>query len=164
MVQKSRKSVGAIDASTRGMPAIAHYMTKQPWTIPRKASLADAHRIMREHEIRHLPVVDNGELVGVVSVGDLQLLETIADLPLEAIDVEEAMTPNPFYVTADAAVDDVAEIMARRKYSSAIIVGPSGVEGIFTYIDACRALAELVRRYTAMDLPAPELRHTGYSR
>lgn len=146
------------------MPAIAHYMTKQPWTIQRKESLADAHRIMREHEIRHLPVMDNGELVGVVSFGDLQLLETIADLPLQAVDVDEAMTPNPFYVTADTAVDDVAEVMATHKYSSAIIMGPNGVEGIFTYIDACRALAELVRRYTAMDLPAPELRHTGYSR
>ena len=57
------------------MPAISHYMTKQPWTISRKATLAEAHQMMREHEIRHLPVLDNGELVGVVQhlVGDFPL-------------------------------------------------------------------------------------------
>lgn len=119
---------------------------------------------MREHDIRHLPVVDNGELVGVVSQGDLHLLETIAEFSLDDVEVDEAMTPSPFFVKPDAPVDDVAEVMAERKYSSAIVMGRDGVEGIFTYIDACRALAELVRRYTAMDLPAPELRHTGYSR
>jgi len=146
------------------MPAISDYMTAQPWTISRHATLAEGHRLMREHGIRHLPVVDNGELVGILSMGDLHLLETFADLDPDEAEVDDAMIPQPFYVTRDSPVDEVAEAMAENKYSSAIVMDKGVVAGIFTYVDACRALAQLVRRYTAMDLPAVDLHHTGYSR
>lgn len=128
------------------MPSISRYMTLQPWTIERTASLADAHKLMREHQIRHLPVLDGGQLVGIVSLGDLHLLETIADFPLDTVKVEEAMTEHPFVVTSDIALDEVVEIMASKKYGSAIVMGHSGVEGIFTAIDACRALADALHR------------------
>lgn len=147
-----------------GMPAISQFMTQQPWTIARTATLADAHRMMREHGIRHLPVLDNGELVGVVSQGDLHLLETIADFALDTVDVEEAMSSRPFYVTGDTPVDEVAEIMADHKYGCCVIMGREGVQGIFTGVDACRALASLVRRYTSVDISDMDLQHTGYTR
>src|SRR5688572_4048360 len=105
------------------MPAISRYMTKQPWTIARSASLADAHELMRRHRLRHLPVLDAGELVGIVSIGDLHLLETLGEFSLTEVPVEEAMTAHPFVVTADTPLDEVAEVMANKKYGSAIIVG-----------------------------------------
>jgi acetoin utilization protein AcuB len=128
------------------MPAISRYMTKQPWTIDRVASLAQAHALMREHHLRHLPVLDNGELIGIVSVGDLHLLETIGEFPLDEVPVDEAMSPHPFVVTGDMPLDEVAEIMATKKYGSAIVMGREGVEGIFTSTDACRALASILQR------------------
>jgi acetoin utilization protein AcuB len=127
------------------MPAISHYTTKQPWTIERTATLAAAHVLMREHHIRHLPVLDRGDLVGIVSLGDLHLLETLAEFPFDSVTVDEAMTAHPFIVTGDTALDDVAEIMADKKYGSVIVMGRDGVEGIFTTADACRALAETLR-------------------
>jgi acetoin utilization protein AcuB len=139
------------------MPAISHYMTRQPWTISRKASLAEAHRLMRDHQIRHLPVLDDERLVGTVSQGDLHLLETIADFSLESVEVEEAMTPNPCIVTSDTALDEVVEIMADKKYGSVIVVGRGGVEGIFTTVDACRAFAEVLRRSVTESIGLPRL-------
>ena len=127
------------------MPAISRYMTKQPWTIERVASLAEAHALMREHHLRHLPVLDKGALVGIVSLGDLHLLETIGDFALDEIPVDEAMTEHPLAVTGDTPLDEVAEIMATKKYGSAIVVGREGVEGIFTTTDACRALASVLQ-------------------
>jgi len=127
------------------IPSVSHYMTAQPWTIERTATLADAHKTMREHAIRHLPVLSQGELVGVVSQGDLHLLETISDVSLDTVTVEEAMSEHPFIVTGDMPLDDIAEIMATKKYGSAIVVGRQGVEGIFTMIDACRVLTEILR-------------------
>ncbi len=120
-------------------------MTAQPWTIERTATLAEAHRTMREHAVRHLPVLSEGELVGIVSQGDLHLLETISDFPLDTVSVEEAMTEHPFVVTSDMPLDDIVEIMASKKYGSAIVVGHKGIEGIFTMVDACRALAAVLR-------------------
>jgi acetoin utilization protein AcuB len=120
-------------------------MTKQPFTIGFHASIAKAHTLMREHGIRHLPVVEANRVVGVVSVGDLHLLETIADFALESVDVSEAMTPNPYVVDRTTPVAEVAEMMAKHKYGCAIVVDEDRtVEGIFTTIDALRVLANLL--------------------
>lgn len=128
------------------MPAVSHYMTAQPWTIERDASLRDADQLMRAHEIRHLPVLDQGRLVGVVSDRDLRLLEATACVNPSTTQVDEAMTEHPFIVTGDTALDEVASIMSEHKYGSVIVMGRDGVEGIFTAVDACRVLAEVLQR------------------
>lgn len=125
---------------------ISNYMTKSPVTISRSASLARAHELMREHDIRHLPVTHGGRVVGIVSRGDLHLIETIADFPLEAVDVAEAMTADPFVVTIGTPTDSVVDAMADHKYGCTVVVGPDGdVAGIFTTIDAMRLLANQLR-------------------
>ncbi len=128
------------------IPAISHHMTPAPHTIQRTASLADAHRMMRELAVRHLPVMAGSQLVGVVTQRDLYLLETIGELDVDKVEVGEAMTESPFIVTGDTALDEVLEIMTAKKYGSCIVVGRDGVEGIFTTTDACRMLAALLQR------------------
>ena len=131
------------------MPAVSQYMTRQPWTIDRSATLADAHRLMRERQIRHLPVVEDQNLVGIVTLHDLHVLELVEEFPLDTVTVDEAMTEHPFVVTGDTSLDEVVEIMAEQKYSSVIVAGRDGIEGIFTAVDACRVLAEVLRRTAA---------------
>jgi CBS domain-containing protein len=131
-------------------------MTRQPWTIERFAPLAQAHGLMREHHLRHLPVLDNGELVGIVSIGDLHLLETIGELSLDDIPIDEAMSEHPFIVTSDMPLDEVADIMATKKYGSAIVMGRGGVEGIFTTTDACRALASILQHAQLDEIAATD--------
>lgn len=125
---------------------VSRYMTRQPWTIERRASLAKAHEIMRENGIRHLPVLEGRRLVGVVSRGDLHLLETIAEFPLDAVEVDEAMTEHPFVVIGTTPVEDVAETMANHKYGCAIVTSADGdIEGIFTTVDALQVLVDVLR-------------------
>lgn len=138
------------------MPAISRYMTKQPWTIARTASLADAHRLMREHHLRHLPVIHGGELVGIVSLGDLHVLESLGDVALDEVSVDEAMSEHPFVVTGDTPLDEVVEIMATKKYGSVIVAGRDGVEGIFTTVDVCRALASILQRAQLDEIAATD--------
>lgn len=129
------------------MPSVSRYMTAKPFTIQRTATLAEAHKLMREHQIRHLPVVDSvGDLCGVVSQRDLHLIETLADADPEKVRVEEAMVERPFIVTSDIALDEVVEIMAEHKYGSVVVMGKQGIEGIFTAVDACQAFAQILRR------------------
>ncbi len=128
------------------IPAVSRYMTPQPFSIDRKAPLQEAHAVMRKHRIRHLPVLDQGVLVGVVTMRDLHLLETIGEVDLAETFVEEAMTQPPFVVTGDMPLDEALDIMTEHKYGSVIVMGRAGVEGIFTATDACRVLAEILRR------------------
>jgi acetoin utilization protein AcuB len=127
------------------MPAISRFMTAHPWTIERTATLAEAHEIMRDHKIRHLPVVDRGELCGILSERDLLFYETRSEARPESVPVELVMTENPFIVTSDMPLDEVAEIMGTHKYGSVVVVGRDGVEGIFTATDACQAFARTLR-------------------
>ncbi len=122
------------------MTTVAEYMTDAPITIGDDQSLARAHEVMREHKIRHLPVLHGGQLVGIVSLGDLHLIETLGDRDLESIPVEDAMTPEPFVVQPDAELAEVAGTMAAHKYGTAIVARGSKIVGIFTTIDALRAL------------------------
>lgn len=129
------------------MPSISRFMTTKPITVIRTATLAEAHQVMREHTIRHLPVVDDaGNLCGIVSERDLHLIETLSDVELDAVPVAEAMVEHAFVVTGDTPLDEVVEIMGEHKYGSVVVMGRSGVEGIFTSVDACRAFTQILRR------------------
>jgi acetoin utilization protein AcuB len=132
------------------MPSMSQYMTPQPWTIRKDAKMSQAHELMRAHRIRHLPVLQGGKLVGVVSDRDLHLIETLPDSDPAEVTVEEAMSENVYVVSSDDPVDAVVEKMAGHKYGSAIVVTRRGVvEGIFTTIDALQVLADVLRKATA---------------
>lgn len=125
-------------------------MTQQPWTIRRDAKMTQAHQIMREHRVRHLPVLEAGKLVGIVSERDLHLIETLPDSDPDEVTVEEAMSQDVYVVDPDDPVEAVVEQMASRKYGSAIVMDPrGGVAGIFTTIDALQVLADVLRRAAA---------------
>src|SRR5262245_40762274 len=98
------------------MPSIARYMTRQPWTIRKDAKMSQAHRMMREHHIRHLPVLEAGKLVGIVSERDLHLIETLPDGDPDEVTVEEAMVADVYAVPIEEPADAVVEHMAERKY------------------------------------------------
>ncbi len=126
--------------------AIRRYMTVSPVVVASDRTLAEALQTMREHRIRHLPVVDGGKLVGVVSQRDLYLLQSVRGVDMCSERVSEAMTPEPYAVDPDAPVAEVASVMAERKYGSALVVERGEVVGVFTTVDALRALGALLRR------------------
>ncbi|MCC6807499.1 MAG: CBS domain-containing protein [Deltaproteobacteria bacterium] len=116
-------------------------MTATPHTIGRKQTLQKAHELMREHGIRHLPVLDGGKLVGIVSQRDLEMVETLDGVDPGAIAVEEAMTSEPYVVAPLAKLDETVRVMARKKFGSAVVADKGRVVGIFTAVDALAALA-----------------------
>lgn len=128
------------------MPPMSRYMARQPWTIRKDATLAQAHTIMRAHAIRHLPVLDGGKLVGIVSERDLHLVETLPGGDPSKVTVEEAMVCDVHVVAANDPVDVVVDHMAEHKQGSAVVIDRRGtVEGIFTTTDALRVLGDVLR-------------------
>lgn len=127
------------------MLTVGDYMTRHPFTIGHDIKLSVAHAAMREHRVRHLPVLDGGKLVGVISQRDLYFLETFKDAKLEEVAVEEAMTSDPYVVEATAPLVEVASEMIRRKLGTALVAERGRVVGIFTAIDGLRALVDLAK-------------------
>lgn len=132
-----------------GRIRVLDYMTKTPLTVGTEQAMSVAHRMMREHRIRHLPVLHGGTVVGVVSDGDLHLIETLEGVEPESVTIEEAMTSDPYCVTPDAPLADVVMSMAEHKYGCAVVVAERKVVGILTTVDVCRAFADFLVRSEA---------------
>jgi acetoin utilization protein AcuB len=130
---------------TKPIPTIQKYMTTSPHTVGSDQTLAYAHALLREHRIRHLPVLRGGELVGMLTERDLALIETLKDVDPQLIRVEDAMSGDVYRVKPEAPLDEVVSEMAAKKYGSAIVVQNDKVVGVFTTVDACAALAGLLR-------------------
>jgi len=126
------------------MRIVEQYMSRNPATIGKSEPLVAAHRLMQSHRIRHLPVMHQGRIVGVVSERDLYLLETVKNVDPRREPVEEAMTAFPFTVPPEADLADVARQMWKHRYGSALVVKDGTLVGIFTRADALRALAEML--------------------
>jgi acetoin utilization protein AcuB len=129
---------------------IRDYMTAYPHTVGKQQSLRFAHEVMRVGQIRHLPVLDGGKLVGLVSERDMHIVETFGDVDPETTTVQEAMTQDVYVTAPDAPLEEVASSMAEHKYGSAVVMSGGKVVGMFTTVDALRALATIARHPAAV--------------
>jgi acetoin utilization protein AcuB len=123
---------------------VERFMTHAPLTIEQEQPLSDAHRLMREHRVRHLPVVDRGKLVGVLSLRDLHFFETLANVDPDQVAVSEAMSTDTYAVGPRATLRRVAADMADHRYGSVVVVDKERVIGIMTTVDGMRALSLLL--------------------
>lgn len=128
---------------------IKNYMTKAPYTIGEDIALSRAMEMMREHQVRHLPVQNRGKLVGVLSEGDIRLALMVHPAAKD-LKVGDIMTEEPYSVTVDCPLSQVAAEMARHKYGCAIVENDKGQAiGIFTLVDAVAILGEWLRKQSA---------------
>lgn len=119
---------------------VQKFMTRLPHTIRQDQSLAVAHKLMRTHDVRHLPVLKDGRLVGVVSQRDLYLIESLEGVDMNQVPVADAMTTDIYTVGPRTSVRKIAEEMAVHRYGSAVVMDGDSVVGIFTTTDALATL------------------------
>jgi acetoin utilization protein AcuB len=128
----------------KAVPTLQKYMTTVPHTIGADQTLEKAEKMMSQHRIRHLPVLDGGRLVGILSDRDVKLVESFRDVDPTKTRVDEAYTPDPYIVSPESSLREVCDEMASRKYGCALVCDNHKLVGIFTWIDALNALGELM--------------------
>lgn len=121
-------------------------MTAAPHTIGRTRSLSVAAKMMRDNQIRHLPVLDGGRIVGILSERDILMIEALPGVNPTDVRVEEAMVEEVFTVAPETPVGEAIEMMIERKLGSAVVGGGERVLGVFTTIDALQAFHDLLER------------------
>ena len=120
---------------------VKRFMSPLPHTIDHDQPLSAAHKLMREHDIRHLPVLDGGRLAGIVSQRDLYLIESLKDVDPERVKVSEAMSTEVFAVDPNTTIRKIVSEMAVHKLGSAVVVESDKVVGVFTTTDALAVFA-----------------------
>lgn len=129
------------------MPTIKAVMTPFPYSVDAAASLADAQAFMRQHQIRHLPVTRDGELVGSISDRDIKLVlgPDFAYLDAQQTRVSDVMTADTYTVDMETGLDGVLAHMAEHHLGAAIVTRHGKLAGIFTVTDACRHFSDFLR-------------------
>jgi CBS domain-containing protein len=134
---------------TATQPTVAQYMTSEPATADRGLLLADAQQRMAIDNIRHLVVLDEGRMVGLLSTRDVAVALGLPGADPKKLTVADAMSSDPYACGATTPIAEVALTMEQHRYGCAIIVDRDEVLGVFTTTDALRALRAL-----ATGLPA----------
>ncbi|MCK6552030.1 CBS domain-containing protein [Myxococcota bacterium] len=130
---------------SQAKPTIGQYMTPAAHFVAPSDSLVTAQSLMEAHVIRHLPVVDAGKVVGMVTMSDLYVMESTFAFDPEKTEVSSAMSAEVYTVEPGELLETVAAEMADRRIGSAVIIEGGELRGVFTTTDACRVLAEVLK-------------------
>ena len=133
------------------MPHIVSVMTPFPYSIGIHESVRSAREMMGEHDVRHLPVKDQGSLVGVLTDTDITraLDPSLGFPPPEELRVEDVCVLEAYIVGHTEPLDNVVLEMAKSRIGSALVVKEDRLVGIFTVTDACRCFGEMLRSFFA---------------
>lgn len=129
---------------TKPIPQIKKFMTTTPLSIEGDSLLKVAYDLMKKNNIRHLPVMAEGKVSGVITSTDIALVRGLSGVDLEKMRVKECFTPLAYTVHPDTGLDEVIAEMAEKKIGCAIVTDHDHLVGIFTWIDALKATYELL--------------------
>jgi acetoin utilization protein AcuB len=148
--------IARIRGNRKGDSMKAHnMMTPNPATVTDQAALAEVWDLMRDADVRHVPVVQGGALIGMVSDRDLASLDVARLLRTEGADalkrelatpVVDIMSADVIFVEAETDLGEVVDLMLESKVGAIPVVRPETREvvGIVSYIDVLRGVRDLV--------------------
>jgi len=129
---------------------VGNWMSKDVISVDVSDSMQDAARLIRGHKIKHLPVIENGKLVGIVTDTDLKRASASDVTTLEIhellfliseIKISDIMTKDPITIPLDYTIDEAAQILLEHKLSGAPVVDDEGqIAGVITQTDIFRVL------------------------
>ncbi len=139
------------------MTKVARWMTPNPITVEDTATIVEAIHMLKERNIRRLPVMHRGRIAGVVTE---KMLKDFTPSKATSLDTWEvhyllartpvtaAMNPKPHTVTPETDVADAAKLLHDRKLNGVLVVdGKGDLVGIFTTTNALEALIGFAQAY-----------------
>lgn len=123
--------------------SVSHIMSVDLKTVHKKQNLADVNTLMETFKIRHVPVVDGEQVIGIISRTDLMHVkygamkgqEKLQEALLEQMSVEEAMTQTPTTVSSTLPIQDAGRILHEKDFSALPVVDEGKLVGILTSTD-----------------------------
>ena len=129
---------------------VKNWMSKEVVTVHVNDTMQDAVKLLRKHGIRMLPVLEQGELVGIVTDRDMKRASasdaTTLDVHelihlISTIKIKHIMTKNPITIPFDFTVEETAEVLLKNKISGVPVVNhDKGIVGTITQTDLFKVL------------------------
>lgn len=129
---------------------VKEWMSSPPITVTHDTPIMDAYQLMKDKNVRRLPVVKKGKLVGIITMSDVREVSpseattlTVWELNylISKLTVAKIMSKNPYIVKMDAPMQEVAQIMLDRKVSGLPVVNDhNDLVGIITESDVFRMI------------------------
>jgi CBS domain-containing protein len=133
---------------------IAEIMTRTVVTLTQEQTLRDAVELLRSKHIRHLPVVEDSKLIGIVTDRDVKratpsLLSGVDrdeyDRVLDETKIGQIMTREPTTITPETALKAAVKIFIERKVGALPVVSGGRLVGIVTEIDLLRVFQGMLK-------------------
>lgn len=131
------------------MPMLKTAMTPFPYSVGLDASFDKASELMGHHNVRHLPVTKDNQVVGVITDRDMTSAMHVRSQSNDSggLSVSDLYIADPYIVSVDEPLDNVLLTMAERHIGSAIVTKAGKLVGMFTAVDACRSFGEHLREH-----------------
>ena len=129
--------------------SIDRVMTVSPVTLTPDDTLSNARNLFDSTGVHHMPVIDDGRLVGILSASDFLKIHLLKNLDnsLDKVAVRHLMQPNPVVLRSGASLRDAAEKFSAGGFHALPVMGDDGtVEGIVTTSDLVQYLLQHVPR------------------
>lgn len=143
-------------ALTEGyMTKVKTWMTRTPITIGKDATVIEAIHLMKETNVRRLPVMDRGKIAGIVTEKMLADFKPSKATSLDTWEIHyilsktpvtEAMNPKPYKVKPDTDLSEAAQLLHDRKLNGVLVVDDNdNLVGILTITNALEALIAICK-------------------
>ena len=130
---------------------VKDWMNSDVITVSGSSTLPDAYWLMLDNDVRRLPVVEDGVLVGIVTLEDLRRMDPIEAAGFDIIrisnmlahlPIRQLMTKNPKTIAPAESLVKAAQLMLRNKISTLPVLDGDELVGIITESDIFRAFVE----------------------
>jgi acetoin utilization protein AcuB len=126
------------------MPVLKTAMTPFPYSVDLDATFDEASGLMEQHDVRHLPVTRDHQVVGVITDREMASATHVHPQSKDSggLRVSDLYMADPYIVSLDEPLENVLLTMAERHIGSAIVTRAGKLVGMFTSVDACRSFGE----------------------
>jgi len=138
------------------LPVLKTAMTPFPYSIELDASFDEANELMAHHNVRHLPVTRDHQVVGVITDREMTSATHVHSQSNDtgSLSVSDLYIADPYIVSLDEPLENVLLTMAERHLDSAIVTRAGKLVGMFTAVDACRSFGEYL--HARISLPTDD--------
>ena len=132
---------------------VASIMSQNVVTLKHSDELLTAEKLFKKYHIRHIPVLNGDELIGMLSYTDLlrisfaDAIDDYSETDVETIvynmfTIEQVMAKNLITISSTSTIKEVAQILSKKEFHALPVVEGSKLVGIVTTTDLINFLLE----------------------